>query len=85
MGLHFAFFFTGKTSLIKSLTREADMMPRDQLFATLDVTAHAGILPNKMKVLYIDTVGFISNIPTCLIEAFMVTMEDVLRAVSCNP
>ena len=58
------------------------MMPLDKLFATLDVTAHAGILPNTMKVLYIDTVGFISNIPTALIEAFMVTMEDVIKAVS---
>ena len=58
------------------------MEPRDQLFATLDVTAHAGTLPSLMKVIYVDTVGFISDIPTSLIDAFIATLEDVLNAVS---
>ena len=58
------------------------MQPRDQLFATLDVTAHAGTLPSLMKVIYVDTVGFISDIPTSLIDAFIATLEDVLNAVS---
>ena len=58
------------------------MVPKDYLFATLDVTAHAGILPCNLEVLYIDTVGFISDIPTLLIESFMATLEDALNAVS---
>lgn len=70
----------GKTSLIKAMTGDEDMQPRDQLFATLDVTAHAGTLPSLMKVIYIDTVGFISDIPTSLIDAFIATLEDVLNA-----
>ncbi|XP_030746792.1 putative GTP-binding protein 6 isoform X2 [Sitophilus oryzae] len=70
----------GKTSLIKALTNEASLQPKDQLFATLDVTVHKGILPSGLDVLYIDTVGFISDIPTNLIECFVATLEDALLA-----
>lgn len=70
----------GKTSLIKALTDEASLQPRNQLFATLDVTAHAGLLPCKLEVLYMDTVGFMSDIPTGLIECFVATLEDALDA-----
>lgn len=72
----------GKTSLIKALTNEETIQPRNQLFATLDVTAHAGILPSKLKVIYMDTVGFMSDIPTGLIECFVATLEDAMLAVS---
>ncbi|XP_049535710.1 putative GTP-binding protein 6 [Anopheles darlingi] len=70
----------GKTSLIKALTQEQSLQPRDQLFATLDVTAHAGLLPCKLQVLYMDTVGFMSDIPTGLIECFVATLEDAMLA-----
>lgn len=70
----------GKTSLIKALTGDQSMEPRDQLFATLDVTVHAGNLPNRMKVMFVDTVGFISDIPTTLVESFSATLEDIVNA-----
>ncbi|XP_022205972.2 putative GTP-binding protein 6 [Nilaparvata lugens] len=70
----------GKTSLIKALTLEQQMQPKNELFATLDVTCHLGVLPSNIKVLYIDTIGFISDIPTMLIEPFIVTLEDALEA-----
>ncbi|XP_035891145.1 putative GTP-binding protein 6 [Anopheles stephensi] len=70
----------GKTSLIKALTEEQSLQPRDQLFATLDVTAHAGRLPCKLEVLYMDTVGFMADIPTGLIECFVATLEDAMLA-----
>ncbi|KAL1139089.1 hypothetical protein AAG570_009150 [Ranatra chinensis] len=70
----------GKTSLIKSLTEEKSLHPEDKLFATLDVTLHEGLLPSRMKVLYVDTIGFISNIPTKLLEPFVATLEDALQA-----
>lgn len=76
------FRVTGKTSLIKALTGERNMAPMDKLFATLDVTVHAGLLPNSLKVLYTDTVGFISDIPTELIASFAATLDDMLSAVS---
>ncbi|CAF3454961.1 unnamed protein product [Rotaria sp. Silwood1] len=70
----------GKTSLIKALTKDASLQPKNQLFATLDVTTHAGILPNALNVLYVDTVGFIADIPTTLIEAFRATLNDAIDA-----
>lgn len=70
----------GKTSLIKALTGETSLQPRNQLFATLDVTAHAGLLPCRLEVLYMDTVGFMSDLPTGLIECFVATLEDALEA-----
>lgn len=70
----------GKTSLIKALTNEKSLQPRDQLFATLDVTSHAGVLPCKLDILYMDTVGFMSDIPTGLIECFVATLEDAMLA-----
>jgi len=68
--------------LIRALARDSNLQPWDQVFATLDVTCHAGYLGNHMKVVYMDTVGFISNIPTNLIDSFSATLEDVSRAVS---
>lgn len=70
----------GKTALIKRLTNDDRLQPRDQLFATLDVTAHAGRLNMLKCVLYMDTVGFISDIPTTLVASFASTLEDVALA-----
>nr|CAH7740115.1 unnamed protein product [Callosobruchus chinensis] len=72
----------GKTCLIKSLTGEERLQPKDQLFATLDVTVHSGTLPSGLEVLYVDTVGFLSDLPTNLIECFVATLEDAVLAVS---
>ncbi|XP_054441017.1 putative GTP-binding protein 6 [Pteronotus mesoamericanus] len=71
---------SGKTTLIKALTGDAAAQPRDQLFATLDVTAHAGSLPSRMAVLYMDTIGFLSQLPHSLIESFSATLEDVAHS-----
>lgn len=57
------------------------MVPCDRLFATLDVTSHGGMLPNRMMVLYIDTVGFISNLPRNMKSAFIATLENTISAV----
>ena len=57
-------------------------MPRDALFATLDVTVHGFKLQCNLTVLLLDTVGFISNIPVNLIAAFNSTLRDAIDAVS---
>lgn len=57
------------------------MVPEDRLFATVDVTCHAGYLPNHMMVLYMDTVGFITDLPHRLKDVFSSTLEDVKTAV----
>jgi len=73
---------SGKTTLIKRLTGDSNLQPKDALFATLDVTAHACRLPCNLSILLIDTVGFISDIPTSLIGAFKSTLRDAIDAVS---
>jgi GTP-binding protein HflX len=55
-------------------------MVRDKLFATLDPTARAFVMPNKQKILFIDTVGFINGLPHHLVEAFKATLEEVVEA-----
>ncbi|NXB55799.1 Y3725 protein, partial [Struthidea cinerea] len=67
----------GKTTLIKALTGEAGLQARDQLFATLDITAHAGYLPSHMAVIYVDTIGFLTDLPHNLVESFSATLEEV--------
>ncbi|XP_054005484.1 putative GTP-binding protein 6 [Hylaeus anthracinus] len=70
----------GKTCLIKALTGDASMQPENKLFATLDTTVHQGFLFNTLKVLYVDTIGFIQDVPDTLIEPFKVTLEDAINA-----
>ena len=54
----------------------------DKLFATLDTTAHRGRLPTGLNLVYVDTVGFITDLPHELVESFAATLEDVKTAVS---
>jgi len=71
----------GKTSLIKALTASKTLKPKDKLFATLDVTVHETKMPESgLKTLLVDTVGFISDIPTALVASFSATLEDALSA-----
>ncbi|XP_029786719.1 putative GTP-binding protein 6 isoform X1 [Suricata suricatta] len=70
----------GKTMLIKALTGDDAIRPQDRLFATLDVTAHAGWLPSRVAVIYMDTIGFLSQLPHSLVESFSATLEDVARS-----
>jgi len=71
----------GKTSLIKAITGSSSLQPKNQLFATLDVTCHGTKLPSSnMESVFIDTVGFISDIPTPLIASFRSTLEDAIDA-----
>jgi 50S ribosomal subunit-associated GTPase HflX len=73
--------FAGKTSIIKALTGEQKLEPKNSLFATLDVTMHEGYLPSRLKVVYVDTVGFMSNLPDTLLDCFVATLEHVAYAV----
>ena len=69
----------GKTHLLNRLT-SAGMLSEDKLFATLDPTIRQFTLPNRYKVLFSDTVGFIKNLPTHLVAAFRATLEEVKQA-----
>lgn len=82
LSLFFFFLSLGKTTLIKALTGESGLQPRDQLFATLDITAHTGYLPSRMAVIYVDTIGFLTDLPHNLVESFSATLEEVAYSVS---
>ena len=69
----------GKSSLLNRLTN-AGVIAEDKLFATLDPTTRQFVLPNKLKVLFTDTVGFIRKLPTTVIESFKATLEELKSA-----
>ena len=69
----------GKSTLFNALTG-AEVMAQDQLFATLDPTMRAIVLPSGRQIILSDTVGFISDLPTELVAAFRATLEEVAEA-----
>jgi GTP-binding protein HflX len=69
----------GKSTLFNALTG-AGVHAEDQLFATLDPTMRRIRLPSGRVAILSDTVGFISDLPTQLVEAFRATLEEVAAA-----
>ena len=69
----------GKSSLLHALTG-ADILVKDQLFATLDPTARKVDLGNRTELVLIDTVGFVRKLPHSLVEAFKSTLEEAVLA-----
>ncbi len=69
----------GKSTLFNRLT-DAGVMAENLLFATLDPTMRQITLPSGKQVILSDTVGFISDLPTHLVEAFHATLEEVENA-----
>lgn len=71
----------GKSTFLNSLTTEdRQIFVKDQLFATLDTSVRR--VENKQfgNYLFIDTVGFVSNLPHHLVEAFASTFEEILES-----
>lgn len=69
----------GKSTLFNRLTG-ANVFAKDLLFATLDPTMRRLDLPRKQTVILSDTVGFITDLPTHLIESFKATLEQIDQA-----
>jgi GTP-binding protein HflX len=69
----------GKSTLFNRLTG-ADVLVDARMFATLDPTVRQIRLPSGRRVLVSDTVGFIRNLPTTLVDAFRATLEEVTAA-----
>ena len=69
----------GKSTLLNALTR-SDVFVEDRLFATLDPTVRAFRLDSGLKVLLIDTVGFIRKLPVGLVASFRSTLEESRQA-----
>ncbi|MBN1793518.1 MAG: GTPase HflX [Candidatus Omnitrophica bacterium] len=69
----------GKSTLLNRLTG-AQAFVADSLFSTLDPLARRLVLPTSQVVLFLDTVGFLNNLPHHLIEAFHATLEEAAEA-----
>ena len=69
----------GKSTLFNRLSG-ADVMARDMPFATLDPTIRQIQLPSLGAAALVDTVGFITDLPTHLIDSFQATLEEVTTA-----
>jgi len=69
----------GKSTLFNRVTESA-VYAADQLFATLDPTLSRVDIDHLGPVMMADTVGFISNLPHTLVEAFKATLEETLNA-----
>ena len=69
----------GKSTLFNALTK-ADVFVENQLFATLDATTRRMDPERGQPYLLSDTVGFISSLPTELVEAFQSTLEEAADA-----
>ena len=69
----------GKSTLFNRLTA-AKVLAKDILFATLDPTMRRLRLPGGRDAIISDTVGFISDLPHELIEAFRATLDEVREA-----
>ena len=69
----------GKTTLFNLLT-ESQLYAADKLFATLDSVTRKNSFKGLDDILFSDTVGFISDLPTELIESFKATLDELKSA-----
>lgn len=65
----------GKTTILNLLT-QAESYAKDQLFATLDPLTKKWRFAEGFELTVTDTVGFIQDLPTQLIDAFHSTLEE---------
>lgn len=66
----------GKSTILNGLTK-SNVLAEDKLFATLDTTVRELFIDGTKQALLSDTVGFIQNLPTRLIDAFKSTLEEL--------
>ncbi len=69
----------GKTTLFNALTGESKPVG-PEMFTTLSPKAKGVYLGDGVKVILVDTVGFIRDIPAEVIEAFYATLEEISEA-----
>lgn len=69
----------GKSTLLNALTK-GNVLAESKLFATLDPSSRRMRFPNEREVIFVDTVGFIRELPEELVAAFRATLEEVGEA-----
>lgn len=71
---------SGKSTLLRRMSKDKDVHVADALFATLDTAVRSVYLPQREAFLLVDTVGFIRDLPPSLISAFRTTLEETVFA-----
>lgn len=76
----------GKSTIMNGLVRrygtveDKTVFEKDMLFATLDTSVRRLTLSGKKDFLLSDTVGFVSKLPTNLVESFKSTLAEAANA-----
>tara|TARA_B110000459_G_C16608083_1_gene494651 strand:+ start:314 stop:1366 length:1053 start_codon:yes stop_codon:yes gene_type:complete len=69
----------GKSTIFNALSKK-NILVKDMLFASLDTASANVYLAENKHCVVIDTVGFINNLPTALLNAFKSTLEEIIYA-----
>ena len=69
---------SGKSTLFNLITKSS-VLSKDMLFASLDSTIRNGHI-NGVNLIFVDTVGFIRDLPTTLIDAFKSTLNEIIKS-----
>ena len=69
---------SGKSTLFNLLTK-SNVLSKNMLFASLDSTIRRTRI-NEINLVFIDTVGFIRDLPTSLIDAFKSTLDEIVNS-----
>lgn len=76
----------GKSTIMNGLVRmfgiddDKQVFEKNMLFATLDTSVRQLTLPDQKQFLLSDTVGFVSKLPTHLVQAFKSTLAEAANA-----
>ena len=71
---------SGKSTLLKALSKDETIISANQLFSTLDTVVRRVSYRDGGGFLLSDTVGFIRKLPPELVAAFRATLEEVSGA-----
>ncbi len=69
---------SGKSTLFNLITKSS-VLSKNMLFASLDSTIRNGYVKG-FNFAFIDTVGFIRDLPTTLIDAFKSTLDEIINS-----
>ncbi|HET9293673.1 MAG TPA: GTPase HflX [Gemmatimonadales bacterium] len=70
----------GKSSLLRALSGQHEIVVEDRLFATLDTLTREVDLGEGYRARVTDTVGFIRKLPHHLVASFRATLEEARSA-----
>ena len=70
----------GKSSILRGLSGQHEIVVEDRLFATLDTLTREVELGENQRARVTDTVGFIRKLPHHLVASFRATLEEARAA-----